>query len=173
MKYFLSFSHNNTIMCVFIYAVLLLSYFTILCKTINRKEKYHMIGNRIRELRKNLNMSQEALAEKIGTTQQAVSRMETNAYDIPSDLLIQISKYFNVTTDYILGISDIKRDYNGQHRMNQEMDKCYDIVLRYQNLSAINQRTLRCLLERLEQAQAESNKQSTKDVNINAEDSNM
>ena len=51
-----------------------------------------MIGNRIRELRKNLNMSQEALAEKIGTTQQAVSRMETNAYDIPSDLLIQISK---------------------------------------------------------------------------------
>lgn len=34
-----------------------------------------MIGNRIRELRKNLNMSQEALAEKIGTTQQAVSRM--------------------------------------------------------------------------------------------------
>lgn len=57
-----------------------------------------MIGNRIRELRKNLNMSQEALAEKIGTTQQAVSRMETNAYDIPSDLLIQISKYFNVTT---------------------------------------------------------------------------
>ena len=32
-----------------------------------------------------MNMSQEALAEVICTTQQAVSRMENNAYDIPSD----------------------------------------------------------------------------------------
>ncbi len=132
-----------------------------------------MINNRIRELRKNLNMSQESLADKIGTTQQAVSRMENNTNDIPSDLLIQISKYFNVTTDYILGISDIKRDYNGQHRMNQEMDKCYDIVLRYQNLSTINQKTVRCLLERLEQAQVENCNKSTKDVSIDAEDSNL
>ena len=40
-----------------------------------------MENNRIRELRKNLSLSQEALAEKIGTTQQAVSRMENNAND--------------------------------------------------------------------------------------------
>ena len=49
-----------------------------------------MIGNRIRELRKNLNMSQEALAEKIGTTQQAVSRMETNAYDRYQNILMSL-----------------------------------------------------------------------------------
>lgn len=115
-----------------------------------------MAENRIRELRKNLNMSQEMLAEAIHTTQQAVSRMENHTYDIPSELLIEIADYFNVTTDYILGISDTKRDYHGQYRMNQEMDKYYDIVLRYQNLSGINQKTLRCLLERLEQAQKES-----------------
>ena len=35
-----------------------------------------MVNNRIRELRKSQNMSQEALAEVIHTTQQAVSRME-------------------------------------------------------------------------------------------------
>ncbi|MFG6322838.1 helix-turn-helix transcriptional regulator [uncultured Phocaeicola sp.] len=132
-----------------------------------------MAKNRIRELRKSLNMSQETLAEKIGTTQQAVSRMENNAYDIPSDILIEISKQFNVTTDYILGISDVKRDYNGQYRMNQEMDKCYDIVLRYQKLSEINQKTLRCILERLEQAQKESEKASAKEEDKNAENSNM
>lgn len=132
-----------------------------------------MAKNRIRELRKSLNMSQETLAEKIGTTQQAVSRMENNAYDIPSDILIEISKQFNVTTDYILGISDVKRDYNGQYRMNQEMDRCYDIVRRYQKLSEINQKTLRCILERLEQAQKESEDASAKEVDKNAEDSNM
>lgn len=132
-----------------------------------------MIKNRIRELRKSLNMSQEALSVIIGTTQQAVSRMENYAYDIPSDLLIKMAKYFNVTTDYILGISDIKRDLNGQIRMNQEMDKCYDIVLRYQNLSEINQKTLRCILERLEQAQKESKELSAKEVKKDAKDSNM
>ena len=118
-----------------------------------------MENNRIRELRKNLSLSQEALAEKIGTTQQAVSRMENNANDIPSDLLIEISKQFNVTTDYILGISDVKRDYNGQYRMNQEME--------------VNQKTLRCILERLEQAQKESGEASAKEERKNAESSNM
>lgn len=132
-----------------------------------------MANNRIRELRKNLGLSQEALAKELGTAQQAVSRMENNAYDIPSDILIKISGNYNVTTDYILGISDVKRDYNGQYRMNQEMDRCYDIVLRYQKLSEINQKTLRCILERLEQAQNESEYISSKEVNKNAENSNM
>lgn len=132
-----------------------------------------MAENRIRELRKNLNMSQEALAEIISTTQQAVSRMENYAYDIPSDLLIKMADLFNVTTDYILGVSDVKRDYNGQYRMNQEIDKCYDIVLRYQRLSNINQKTLCCLLDRLEQAQKESSEAFTKEVVKNAENSNM
>lgn len=114
--------------------------------------------NRIRELRKNLNLSQEGLAAILGTTQQAVSRMEIGTYDIPTDLLIKMSKIFNVTTDYILGCSDIKRDLSGQVRMNHEMDRYYDIVLRYQRLTDINQKTLMALLERLEQAQNEQEK---------------
>ena len=101
-----------------------------------------MVNNRIRELRKSQNMSQEALAEVIHTTQQAVSRMENHAYDIPSESLIKMADYFNVTTDYILGISDVKRDYNGQYRMNQEMDRCYDILLRYQKSLSYKHLTL-------------------------------
>lgn len=132
-----------------------------------------MMKNRIRELRKSFNLSQEALSKIINTTQQAVSRMENYAYDIPSDLLIEMAKYFNVTTDYILGVSDIKRDLSGQIRMNHEMEQCYDIVVRYQNLSEINKKTLRCLLERLEQAQKENKESSAKEVKKDDENSNM
>lgn len=86
-----------------------------------------MENNRIRELRKNLSLSQEALAEKIGTTQQAVSRMENNANDIPSDLLIEISKQFNVTTDYILGIFNISKQKKIiGHYFNQHPDRIKD-----------------------------------------------
>lgn len=132
-----------------------------------------MIENRIRELRKNHSMSQEALGAIINTTQQTVSKMEKSTFAISTDLLINMSYYFNVTTDYILGISDIKRDLNGQLRMNQELEKCYDIVLRYNNLSEINKKTLNCLLERLEQAQLEESEFYTKDLGEDAEDSHM
>ena len=132
-----------------------------------------MTENRIRELRKSHNMSQEALGAVINTTQQAVSKMEKDICFISTDLLISMAENFNVTTDYILGLSDIKRDLSGQFRMNQEMDQCYDIVLRYRNLSDINQKTLRCVLKRLEQAQLEEIELCTKEVKTNAEDSCM
>ena len=114
--------------------------------------------NRIHKLRKNLNLSQESLAAILGTTQQAVSRMESDPHNIPTNLLIEMSKIFNVTTDYILGCSDTKRDLNGQIRMNLEMDMYYTIVLRYQRLTDINKKTLITLLECLEQAQSEQEK---------------
>jgi|InofroStandDraft_1065614.scaffolds.fasta_scaffold01054_31 transcriptional regulator with XRE-family HTH domain len=112
------------------------------------------IQNRIRELRKNLNLSQIGLSLILGTTQQTVSRMEISG-DIPTDLLIKMSRFFNATTDYILGISEYKRDLSGQLRMNHEMDMYYDIILRYQQLSTVNRRTLLVILDRLEQAQYE------------------
>lgn len=129
--------------------------------------------NRIRELRKNLHLSQEGLAAILGTTQQAVSRMEIGSYDIPTDLLVKMSESFNVTTDYILGCSDIKRDLSGQVRMNHEMDRYYDIVLRYQHLTDINRKTLMALLERLEQAQNEQEKPIQGDSHRKEEDGNV
>ena len=48
--------------------------------------------------------------------------------------------------------------------MNQEMDQCYDIVLRYNNLTDTNKKTLRCLLKRLEQAQMEEENLGTEEV---------
>ena len=134
--------------------------------------------NRIRELRKSMNLSQETLAAILGTSQQAVSRMENGAYDIPTDLLVKMADSFNVTTDYILGRTDIKRDLSGQVRMNHEMDRYYDIVLRYQRLTDINKKTLMTMLERLEQAQGEQEKLVTGDLHrkendVDDEDSGM
>lgn len=129
--------------------------------------------NRIKELRKRHNMSQEALGAVIHTSQQAVSKMELNSCAISADLLIKMAQYFNVTTDYILGLSETKRDLIGQIRMDQDMEQCYDIVLRYRNLSDINQNTLRCVLKRLEQAQLEETESYEKDVGENVKDSHM
>lgn len=136
------------------------------------------IKTHIRELRKSLNLSQVGLSLVLGTTQQTISRMEKSG-DIPTDLLVRMSEFFDATTDYILGISEYKRDLGGQLRMNHEMDMYYDIVLRYQQLFEINHRTLLAVLDRLKQAQIEEALGQEKTNGIqkgddkNAEDSSM
>lgn len=132
-----------------------------------------MIENRIREIRTSHGLSQEALATIIDSTQQSISRMENNTQAITAKALIMMSEYFNVSTGYLLGISDIKRDLNGQMRMNQEMEDCCDIVLHYRNLTETNKKTLSCILKRLEQAQLEEKELYIKDVGDYAKDSYM
>lgn len=57
----------------------------------------------IRQLRKQRNISQKVLGEQIGLSQQVVSRMERDRSKIQIDVLINLAKYFHVSTDCVLG----------------------------------------------------------------------
>lgn len=65
---------------------------------INQKE----IGQRIRSLRKENRLSQEELANKLNINTDHLGRLETGNRGMSIDLLAEISKYFTVSTDYIL-----------------------------------------------------------------------
>ena len=65
-----------------------------------------MLGEQIKKLRMNKGMSQVQLADKLNITKQSVSNWE-NEYIMPSvDMLIKIANFFNVSTDYLLGLSE-------------------------------------------------------------------
>lgn len=65
-----------------------------------------MLGERIKLLRNVSKLSQVRLAQKLKVTKQTVSNWE-NDNILPSiDMLIKICKFFNVSTDYILGLDD-------------------------------------------------------------------
>ncbi|MEG0592958.1 MAG: helix-turn-helix transcriptional regulator [Coprobacillus sp.] len=67
------------------------------------------IGERIAILRKEKRISQEQLANEIEVSRQAVSKWELNQSVPDLDKVIVLSKYFNVSTDYLLkGINDEK-----------------------------------------------------------------
>ena len=67
-----------------------------------------MINERLKKLRKDFNISQVTLAKELGVSKQCVSNWE-NDNILPSiDMLIKISKYFNVSTDYLLGLEPKK-----------------------------------------------------------------
>lgn len=65
-----------------------------------------MIYRRIRDLREDHDLTQKQLAKELNCSQQVYSNYELGQRDIPTDILIKLSSFYNVSVDYILGISD-------------------------------------------------------------------
>ena len=59
---------------------------------------------RIRELREDNDLTQKQVSQILNCSQQVYSNYELGQRDIPTDILIQLSSYYNVSADYILGI---------------------------------------------------------------------
>lgn len=61
---------------------------------------------RLRDLREDRDMKQKDLAAYLNCSQQVYSNYELGQRDIPTDILIRLSKLYQVSVDYILGLSD-------------------------------------------------------------------
>lgn len=64
-------------------------------------------ANRIRELRTDRDWTQQDLADKIGTTKQAVSQYERGVRNPDLDTVLILCDIFNVSADYLLGRSPV------------------------------------------------------------------
>ena len=64
---------------------------------------------RIRDLREDRDLTQKQLAAALSCSQQVYSNYELGQRDIPTDILIKLSRFYHVSVDYILGISDDPR----------------------------------------------------------------
>lgn len=62
------------------------------------------LGNILKTLRLKENMTQAQLAQKLGLTKSVISPYETGLRLPSYDILIHISKIYNVSTDYLLGL---------------------------------------------------------------------
>lgn len=103
--------------------------------------------SRIKELRENRRLIQEILASELNITQQSLSKYERDITTIKIDILKRIAKYFNVTTDYLLGVSDVKRDLQGQMKMNKDMDEYYDLIEVYKGLDKYDKEIVWSILQ--------------------------
>lgn len=64
--------------------------------------------DRLIKLRKELNLTQEELAQKIGYTRTAISAWEIGRNEPSNADIIKLAEYFGVSTDYLLGKTDIR-----------------------------------------------------------------
>lgn len=63
---------------------------------------------RIRDLREDKDLRQQDIADMLSCSQRVYSNYERGELDIPTEVLIKLSKFHGVTVDYILGLSDNK-----------------------------------------------------------------
>lgn len=69
-----------------------------------------MIGSFLKELRKENNMTQEQLGERIGVTNKTVSRWETGNYMPPVESLILLSDIYGISINEILAGKRVEMD---------------------------------------------------------------
>lgn len=104
---------------------------------------------RVKQLREERNISQLNLAVRIGVSQQTISKIEMGTCIPKVDVIIDIAKYFNVSLEYLLCMSENRRILENQIFADCILEKNYDFLLDYQELSRANQEIINVLLRYL------------------------
>ena len=65
--------------------------------------------NRIKDLREDCDKTQQELADYLGTSSQHYGKYELGNAEIPFERAIMLAKYYNVSLDYITGLTNNKR----------------------------------------------------------------
>lgn len=105
--------------------------------------------NRVKELREQRSISQLCLATHVGCSQNTISKIELGITNPKGELLIELSKFFNVSIDYLL--------YNSTYKYVQEMytssrrleEQYLDILKLFDGLSSRDKETIYFLVQRL------------------------
>lgn len=94
---------------------------------------------RVRELREDRDIPQREIARRLNMSQTGYSKYETGENDIPTAVLIKLSIIYDVSIDYILGMTDEKNRYIMSPSFVQEMpepDECVKKYSRRKNLKS-------------------------------------
>lgn len=85
------------------------------------------VGERLKKIRKENNYTQDMLADKLKLEPAAISKYETNRVPIPQEYIIKICDLFNISTDYLLGRTDIPDMLNEPIQIAASMKDGLDI----------------------------------------------
>ena len=66
---------------------------------------------RIRNLREDKDLTQKQIVIILNMSQTGYNQYKTGKNDIPTRVLIELAKFYNTSTDYILGLTDEIRPY--------------------------------------------------------------
>ena len=71
-----------------------------------------MVFQRLEDLRIDADKTQIEIAKYLGCNREVYRRYEKGIHEIPIWALIKLAKYYNTSTDYILGLTNIREPYH-------------------------------------------------------------
>ena len=72
---------------------------------------YSYYTRRIRDIREDNDLTQQQIAEILGTSQTMYARYERGANELPIRHLIRLAEYYRLSTAYLLGLTNEKKPY--------------------------------------------------------------
>lgn len=81
-----------------------------------------MRGDRMRQSREDLNLTQDDLAERAGIEVLQIWRYESGKTKPKTDMLVKIAKALHVSADYLLGLTDDPKGYAIDELSDQETE---------------------------------------------------
>lgn len=66
---------------------------------------------RIRDLREDKDLTQAQIASELGIGQRSYAYYESGARMLPPEILAGLARFYGVSTDYLLGLTDVKQPY--------------------------------------------------------------
>lgn len=77
--------------------------------------------NRVKELRQNLKFTQKELAEKLNMATTTLASIESGQNDLTAEKTKLFAKFFNVSADYLLGLTNIQFPTNEANFIQKEV----------------------------------------------------
>lgn len=94
-----------------------------------------MIAKRLKELRKEKKLSQVEVANLLDMSKTGYAGYEQDTSKPPIDTLIFLAEFYNVSTDYLLGITDIKYNQDEINFFNELKEKNIDQLIKEYNMT--------------------------------------
>ena len=66
---------------------------------------------RLKDIREDMDITQRELAEYLHIRQNTYSQYENGQRQLPIEILIDLAKFYNTSTDYLFGLTDEKKPY--------------------------------------------------------------
>ena len=101
---------------------------------------------RLKELREQQRLNQEGLALKINVSQSTISAYEIGERTPDLETLITIAKFFNISLDYLVGLSNVKQMIQSSDLSEDELDHLHT----YRQLSDMDREKVKAYIDGLQ-----------------------
>ncbi|KEO80970.1 helix-turn-helix domain-containing protein [Tumebacillus flagellatus] len=91
-----------------------------------------MVGNRLKDLRESRGWSFQEVADKLHIAKSTYAGYEYDRRDVPNELLPRVAQLYNVTTDYLLGLSNHPQQTQEENKKYSE-EKYLKVIEDFKN----------------------------------------